>query len=211
MKTNKYCQVLLSFTLAIFLVIIIPALAASQNQTNDSNANIPSIESLKEKCAEIENRGFPSNNQQPNTKTICEEIEKLNFLRDQTRDKKRDKFIGGTRLALGIYFAFGFLFFSYSVIVPICNKNYDISVNTHWMLSLLIREYRAIVLIPISVGIAILVVLMLEQTAGQIQLSFGDLKFEGASGPIIFWILCFAILVFGLNLLWVGDRAKKDD
>lgn len=212
MKTNKYWQVLLSFTLAIFLVVIIPTLVAPQNEPNDSKANIPSIKSLveplKQKCIEIENRGFVPDNQQPNTKTLCEEIEKLYVT--TSRNKTRNRILYGTLSALLIYFLSGFSFLVWGAI---CKRNYDPnSENKIWMLSLLIREYKAIVLIPIFVGIAILLVLIFEQIAGNIELKFYDqFYFKGASGPIIFWILCFLTLVTGLNRLWVGDKVTKDD
>ncbi len=55
---------------------------------------------------------------------------------------------------------------------------------------------------PVCMLCALLIVLLLRTTEGPIQFEAFGLKFRGASGPIIMWILCFGALVFGLRWLW---------
>ena len=59
------------------------------------------------------------------------------------------------------------------------------------------------------VALAFTLVIALEYATGQIKLKFATVEFEGASGPIILWCVCFFVLVFGLYLLGLGDVAKN--
>lgn len=58
------------------------------------------------------------------------------------------------------------------------------------------------------VALAFTLVLALEYATGQIKIKFATVEFEGASGPIILWCLCFFVLAYGLYLLGLGDVAK---
>jgi hypothetical protein len=53
-------------------------------------------------------------------------------------------------------------------------------------------------------------VLALEYATGPIKLHAANIKFEGASGPIILWCICFAAIVFGLYLLGLPDVVKLE-
>jgi hypothetical protein len=50
--------------------------------------------------------------------------------------------------------------------------------------------------------IAMCVVLLLRFSAEAIEFEAFGVKFEGASGQIVFWILCFLSTVSSLKLLW---------
>jgi len=59
------------------------------------------------------------------------------------------------------------------------------------------------------VALAFTLVLALEYATGQIKIKFATVEFEGASGPIILWCLCFFVLAYGLYLLGLGEVAKS--
>jgi hypothetical protein len=66
-----------------------------------------------------------------------------------------------------------------------------------------IREnFAAMIMFPISCGFSLVVVLILQATAGQLKFSFLGFEFEGASGPVVLWVLCFLAQMFGIWLLW---------
>jgi hypothetical protein len=56
--------------------------------------------------------------------------------------------------------------------------------------------------------LAFTLVLFLNQTTGPIKIKFSTVNFEGASGPIIFWCLCFFVIAYGLYLMGLADVAK---
>jgi hypothetical protein len=51
-------------------------------------------------------------------------------------------------------------------------------------------------------------VLALEYATGQIKIKFSTVDFEGASGPIILWCLCFFVISLGLYMMGIADVAK---
>jgi hypothetical protein len=51
-------------------------------------------------------------------------------------------------------------------------------------------------------------VLALQYTTGPIKLKFSNVDFEGASGPIVFWCLCFFVIALGLYMMGLSDVAK---
>jgi hypothetical protein len=56
--------------------------------------------------------------------------------------------------------------------------------------------------LPSAVLIALVVVLLLRTVAGNIQLKALGFEFQGASGPIIMWILCFLTLILAVVKTW---------
>ncbi len=68
--------------------------------------------------------------------------------------------------------------------------------------------------IPIAGGafaaaLAFTLVLTFEYVTGPVKLKFGNTDFQGASGPIILWCLCFVAIVFGLYILGLGDAVTE--
>jgi hypothetical protein len=51
-------------------------------------------------------------------------------------------------------------------------------------------------------------VLALEYATGRIKIKFSTVDFEGASGPIILWCLCFFVIALGLYMLGIADAVK---
>jgi hypothetical protein len=56
--------------------------------------------------------------------------------------------------------------------------------------------------VPFSIVSAITIVLLMRTVAGPIELEAFGVRFKGASGPIIMWILCFGVLVAAVKLVW---------
>jgi hypothetical protein len=60
-------------------------------------------------------------------------------------------------------------------------------------------------------AISFTLVLALEYVTGPIKLKFGGTEFEGASGPIVLWCLCFFVISFGLYMLGLADVVKSNN
>jgi len=56
--------------------------------------------------------------------------------------------------------------------------------------------------------LAFALVLALQYSTGQIEIKFSTVDFEGASGPIILWCLCFFVIAYGLYMMGLADVAK---
>jgi len=51
-------------------------------------------------------------------------------------------------------------------------------------------------------------VLALHFATGPIKLKITGVDFEGASGPIVLWCLCFFVISYGLYMMGLSDAAK---
>ena len=66
-----------------------------------------------------------------------------------------------------------------------------------------VRHFLVVVGLPLAALASIFVVLLFRVVAGgQISVSLLGLKFEGASGPVIMWVICFLAIVLAFNTLW---------
>lgn len=57
--------------------------------------------------------------------------------------------------------------------------------------------------------LSFVVVMVFRSIAGELQFRFGAMSFTGASGPIIFWAICFLTVCLGGSLLGFADAVKK--
>jgi hypothetical protein len=60
----------------------------------------------------------------------------------------------------------------------------------------------SVVGIPFAMIAAFVVVSILEQTSGPIELSGAGFSFKGAAGQVLFWILVFLAIVYAIHALW---------
>jgi hypothetical protein len=74
--------------------------------------------------------------------------------------------------------------------------------ETSWIINQFRQNFAATLAIPLSAVAAFCIVTLLRVTTGPIEIEAQGVKFSGASGPIIFWILCFMVIVFGVKILW---------
>ena len=75
--------------------------------------------------------------------------------------------------------------------------NYDMR-----FIDIMYQHLAAVIGIPGAVITAFVIVSVLEHVSGPIKFEGLGFKFEGASGPIIMWVIVFLALVGGIRLLW---------
>ncbi len=89
----------------------------------------------------------------------------------------------GTAVFVACFFTF--LVYNYKELLPIC-----------------IKHSAATICLPLASIGAVCLVFFLKAHIGPIEIEAFKVKFRGASGPIILWILCFLAMVFSIWLLW---------
>jgi hypothetical protein len=67
---------------------------------------------------------------------------------------------------------------------------------------LLIEHFAAIVGLPCAAFMAFAFVWIWRLREGPIELEAWGMKFKGAAGPIVMWVLVFATLTGGLKAVW---------
>lgn len=58
--------------------------------------------------------------------------------------------------------------------------------------------------LPSAVLISLWVVVFLENTSGPIEFEALGIKFKGASGPVILWVIGMLSISIAIKLLWLG-------
>ena len=71
-----------------------------------------------------------------------------------------------------------------------------------WINSLLFKHYVFFVGLPFAGFLAYFIVGTLENVRGNIELEAFGIKFKGASGPIIMWVLVYMVLVLSIKMVW---------
>lgn len=72
------------------------------------------------------------------------------------------------------------------------------------MLELTRRNFAAMVGLPVAAVFAVFLVVVLQQTSGPVKFEGLGFKFEGTSGQVVLWIMCFLAMTGAIKLLWVG-------
>ena len=77
----------------------------------------------------------------------------------------------------------------------------------HWYLimgetKILYERFAAVVGIPLAMCAAFVVVAILEQTSGPIEVHAPGFSVKGAAGQVLFWILVFLAIVHAIAVLW---------
>ena len=75
--------------------------------------------------------------------------------------------------------------------------NYDMR-----FIEIMYEHLAAVIGIPGAIIVAFVIVSVLENVSGPIKFEGLGFKFEGASGPIVMWVIVFLSLVGGIRLLW---------
>jgi hypothetical protein len=104
------------------------------------------------------------------------------------------------------------LIFSYYAIASTCLfgalftglSTYLVIVGNHQdkFIAILVNQVGATIGVPLCSLIALFNVLLLRTVQGPIEMEAFGIKFKGASGPIVMWILCFLALVWAIGYLW---------
>jgi hypothetical protein len=64
------------------------------------------------------------------------------------------------------------------------------------------RHLAAIIGLPLSAVVSFVIVVLLRQAAGPIEIKSSFFTFTGATGPVILWTLCFSVIVWAISTLW---------
>lgn len=71
-----------------------------------------------------------------------------------------------------------------------------------WVNQLFFEHYVFFVGLPFAGFLAYFIVGTLEHVRGQIELEALGIKFKGASGPIIMWVIVYMALVLSIKMVW---------
>ena len=72
-----------------------------------------------------------------------------------------------------------------------------------WLLVIFRQHYAAIFGLPSAALLSFMLVVVFEARFDNIEMEIANVvKFRGASGPIILWILCFLSIASAIKLLW---------
>lgn len=63
-------------------------------------------------------------------------------------------------------------------------------------------HFAAIIGMPVAAAFAFLIVVFLRQTEGPIEFKGLGFDFQGASGQVAMWVVCFLAIAGALKLLW---------
>jgi hypothetical protein len=66
-----------------------------------------------------------------------------------------------------------------------------------------VRHFPAVVGLPLAAAASLFIVIILKIVGGE-KLSFSlfGLKFDGVSGPVVLWVLCFLAMTLAIYMLW---------
>jgi len=66
----------------------------------------------------------------------------------------------------------------------------------------IVEHYAVFLTVPCAGFAALILVVCLDQAYGTVNFSIFELRFEGASGQIILWILVYLSIILSIKLLW---------
>ena len=64
------------------------------------------------------------------------------------------------------------------------------------------KHFPTLLGLPAATAAALVIVFVTRAIAGQMSVQFFGLKFQGAAGESIIWILCFLAMVYGIQVTW---------
>lgn len=70
------------------------------------------------------------------------------------------------------------------------------------MLEITRKNFAAIVGLPVAAVFAVFLVVVLQQTSGPVKFEGLGFRFEGTSGQVVLWTLCFLSMAAAIKLLW---------
>jgi hypothetical protein len=73
--------------------------------------------------------------------------------------------------------------------------------NAAYLIKKIDEDFHVIIGLPVAAAGALMIVIFLRTTEGRIKFEAFGFKFEGASGPIVLWILVFLAIVAGIKVL----------
>jgi hypothetical protein len=103
------------------------------------------------------------------------------------------------RTAANWIFVIGFSIFSVAVFSLLVLG----SITFPEFYAIAIKHFPTVVGLPLAAMASIFIVTVFRITLGQ-KLSFSvfGMEFEGASGPVVLWVLCFLAITLAINTTW---------
>ena len=92
--------------------------------------------------------------------------------------------------------------FAFSLLKVSVHTYQDFDAFAELWMRVHLEHYAATVALPLCALFPLCLVLVLRYTAGPIEFEGMGLKFKGASGPLVMWLLCFLAMVSAVKLLW---------
>ena len=71
-----------------------------------------------------------------------------------------------------------------------------------WIVEILKLHFGAIVMPPLMATMALMVILLLKMSQGDIKFKFFQFEVEGAAGPVLMWVISYLAIAFSVYLLW---------
>lgn len=78
----------------------------------------------------------------------------------------------------------------------------NIFLKDGWVIEIMKQHTPITIGLPFSALSSLFLVLLLQYSSGQIEFKVLGFEFKGASGPIVFWIMCFMSFVLAIKILW---------
>ena len=79
--------------------------------------------------------------------------------------------------------------------------NFHNTPGDYWK-NMVKEQFPVLIGLPMAGFGSLFVTLILRISTGPIEFEIGGLKFKGGAAPIVFWIICFMVIVLSINLLW---------
>jgi hypothetical protein len=73
-----------------------------------------------------------------------------------------------------------------------------------WVVGIFRDHFAVIIGLPLAAMLSFILVVLFEARFDSIEMEafHGFIKFRGASGPIVLWVLCFLSMAASIRLLW---------
>lgn len=75
-------------------------------------------------------------------------------------------------------------------------------LRTEILERILEKQFAAVIGLPLAAALAAFIVIGLRHTEGQIKFKGLGFEFEGASGQVVLWVVCFLAIAGAIRLLW---------
>lgn len=66
------------------------------------------------------------------------------------------------------------------------------------------KQFAAVIGLPLAAALAAFVVVALRHSEGPIKFKAVGFEFEGASGQVMLWVICFLAIAGAIRLLWAS-------
>jgi hypothetical protein len=76
------------------------------------------------------------------------------------------------------------------------------STKPQWLIDIIDLHFAAVILPPLMMLGSIVVVIALKMTDGPAKFKLLGFEFEGASAPIIMWVLVYLVMTLSVTVLW---------